>query len=60
MYSFKHSLTSAIDGVEWSFSRHDHFTIRERTPVTDWTGGCVVPRDGLDSVSKRKIPNLAF
>jgi hypothetical protein len=31
---------------------------RERTPGTNWIGGWVGPRAGLDKVSKRKIPNL--
>jgi hypothetical protein len=28
------SLTSALDGGEWSVSRPDHFTPRERAPST--------------------------
>jgi hypothetical protein len=42
-YSFTHSLTSAIDGGEWSASRPGHC--------------CVGPRAVLDAVVKRKIPS---
>jgi hypothetical protein len=52
-----HFLTSALDGGEWSVARADHFTPRERDPVTHWIGGWVGPRSGLDMVSKRKIPS---
>jgi len=34
-------LTSALDGGEWSASRPDRFTPRERVPVTHWIGGWV-------------------
>jgi len=34
MYSSTHSLTSAIDGGEWSASRPGRFTLTERVPVT--------------------------
>jgi hypothetical protein len=38
-----HSLTSALDGGEWSASRPGRFTPRERAPGThwirDWVGG---------------------
>jgi hypothetical protein len=47
------SLTSALDGREWSASRPGRFTPRERAPGTHWIG----TRDGLDAVSKRKIHN---
>jgi hypothetical protein len=33
-YSSTHSLTSALDGGEWSASRPDRFTPRERAPGT--------------------------
>jgi len=56
MYSSIHSLTSALDGGEWSASRLAHFTSRERTPDTHWIGGWGGPRAGLDAVVKRKIP----
>jgi hypothetical protein len=55
--SFNHSLTSALDGGEWSASRPGHFTSRERAPGTHWIGGWVGPRAVLDSVVKRKIPS---
>jgi hypothetical protein len=55
-YSSTHSLTSALDGGEWSASRPGHFTPRERALGTDWIGGSVGPRTGLDAVSKIRIP----
>jgi hypothetical protein len=57
MYSSTHSLTSALDGGEWSASRPCRFTPTERAPGTHWTGGWVVPRAVLDAVMKRKIPS---
>jgi hypothetical protein len=39
-----HSLTSALDGGEWSASRPCRFTPRERAPPTHWIGGWVGPR----------------
>jgi hypothetical protein len=48
-------LTSALDDGEWSASRLGHFTPRERAPSTDWIGGWVSPREGLDALEKRKI-----
>jgi len=35
------SLTSALDGGEWSTSRN-HFTPRERTTGAHWIGSCLV------------------
>jgi hypothetical protein len=55
-YSFTHSLTSALDGGEWSISRPGRFTPRERAPGTHWIGGWVGPRAVLEAVVKRKIP----
>jgi hypothetical protein len=52
-----HSLTSALNGGEWSASRPGHFTSRERAPGTHWLGGWVGPRAVLDAVVKRKIPS---
>jgi hypothetical protein len=49
-----HSLTSVLDGGEWSSSCPGHFTPRERAPGTHWIGGWVGPRAILDAV-KRKI-----
>jgi hypothetical protein len=57
MYSYTHSLTSALDGGEWSASRPGHFTSRERVAGTHWIGGWVGPRAVLDAVVKRKIPS---
>jgi hypothetical protein len=56
-YSSTHSLTSALDGGEWSASRPGRLTPRERAPVTHWIGGWVGPRSVLDVVVKRKIPS---
>jgi hypothetical protein len=55
MYSSTHSLTSALDGGEWSASRPARFTPRERAPSTHWIGGWVGPRPVLEAVVKRKI-----
>jgi hypothetical protein len=57
MYSSTHSLTSALDGGEWSASRPGSFTPRERAPGTHWIGGWVGPRAVLDAVVERKIPS---
>jgi hypothetical protein len=37
-YSSIHSVTSALDGGEWSASRPGRFTPRERDPGTHWIG----------------------
>jgi hypothetical protein len=58
MYSSTYSLTSALDGGEWSSSRPVRFTPRERAPGTHWIGGWVGPRAVLDAVVKRKISSL--
>jgi hypothetical protein len=42
-----HSLTSGLDGGEWSASRLGRFTPRERAPGTHWIGGWVGPRADL-------------
>jgi hypothetical protein len=57
MYCSAHSLTSVLDGGEWSASRPGRFTSRERAPGTHWIGGCVGPRAVLDAVVKRKFPS---
>jgi len=46
-YSATHSLTSALDGVEWLASRPGRFTSRERAPGTYWIGGWVAPEPFL-------------
>jgi hypothetical protein len=56
-YSSNHSLTSALDGGEWSASRTGRFTSTERAPGTHWIGGWVGSRAVLDAVMKGKIPN---
>jgi hypothetical protein len=57
MYSFIHSLTSAVDGGEWLVSCPGRFTPRERAPGIHCIGGWVGSRIGLDAVAKRKIPS---
>jgi hypothetical protein len=56
--SSMHSLTSALDGGEWSASRPGRIIPRERDLGNHWIGGWVGPRAGLDAVLKRKIPSL--
>jgi hypothetical protein len=53
MYSSSHSLTSTLDGGEWSASRPDRFTPRESAPGIHWIGGWVGPRTVLDAVVKK-------
>jgi hypothetical protein len=48
-------LTSALDGCEWSASRTGRFIPREIAPGSQWIGGWVGPRAGLDRIEKRKI-----
>jgi hypothetical protein len=50
-------LTLALDGGEWSASHPGCFTPRERDPGTNWIGGWLGPRVGLDMVVKRNIPS---
>jgi len=54
-YSSTHSLTSVLDGGEWSASRPGRFIPKERVPGTHCIGGWVGPRAGLDAVVRRKI-----
>jgi hypothetical protein len=57
MFGSTHSLTSELDGSEWSVSNLGLCTTRERAPGTLWIGGWVGPRAGPDAVVKRKIPS---
>jgi hypothetical protein len=52
-----HSLTSVLDGGEWSASRPGPFIPREKAPGTHWIGGWVGPGAGLDAVMNGKIPS---
>jgi hypothetical protein len=52
-----HSLTSVLDGGEWSASHPGRFTPRERAFNTHWIGGWVGSRAVLDAVVRRKIPS---
>jgi hypothetical protein len=56
--SSTHSLTSALDGSEWSASRPSRFTPRERAPGTHRIGGWVGSRAIQDAVVKRIIPSF--
>jgi hypothetical protein len=56
-YGSTHSLTSALEGGEWSASHPDRFIPSERSPGTHRIGGWVDPRAGLVAVVKRKIPS---
>jgi hypothetical protein len=56
-HSSTHSLTSALDGGEWSASRPGRFITKERAPGSHWIGGWVGPSAVLDTVMKRKIPS---
>jgi hypothetical protein len=51
-------LNSAPDGGEWSASIPDRLTAGEEASSMHWTGGWLLPRVGLDAVSKRKISCL--
>jgi hypothetical protein len=52
------SLTSALNGGEWSASRPGRFIPSERARGTQWIGGWVGSRAFLDAVVRRKIPSL--
>jgi hypothetical protein len=51
-YSFT---TSTLDGGEWSASRPGRALPREKDLGTQWTGGWVGPRAGLDTEARGKI-----
>jgi hypothetical protein len=51
-------LTSALVGGEWSTSRPGRITPGERAPSTQWIGGWVDLRAGLDDLEKRKFFSL--
>jgi len=50
-----YSLTSTLDGGEWSASRPGRFVPREIVSGTPWIRGWVGSRAGMDAVAKRKI-----
>jgi hypothetical protein len=52
-----HSLTSALDGGEWSASRTSRFTLGERFAVPIRQEAGWAPTAGLDAVENKKIPN---
>jgi hypothetical protein len=53
-------LASALAGSEWSASRPGRFTPGARAPSTQWIGGCIDPRAGLDDMKKKflTLPGL--
>jgi hypothetical protein len=52
-------MTSALDGDEWSDSHTGRFTSGDRAIGTQWIGGFVGPRTGLNAVGKKKHLTLA-
>jgi hypothetical protein len=51
-----HTLTSTLEGGEWSVSRYGRITPGVIELGKLWIGGCVGPRAGLDAETKRKNP----
>jgi len=49
------SLTSALDGGEWSASLPGRFAPRERAPHTHWIGGYVSPRNSEDKFTNSQL-----
>jgi hypothetical protein len=56
-YSSTHSLTSALDGGEWSASRLGRFTPRERAPGTHWRLSGPQSRSGRGGEEKNSQPS---
>jgi hypothetical protein len=56
-YSSTLSLTSALDGGEWSASRPASFTPRGRDAGNHWVGGWLGSRAVRDAVVEKKIPS---
>jgi hypothetical protein len=54
-YSSTHSLTSALDGGEWSVSRPSRFIPREIAPGTHWRGGWVGLRAVVEATKKQNF-----
>jgi hypothetical protein len=48
-------LTTVLNGGERSGSRLDRFTARRIASGTNWVGGCMLPRVGLDVLQKGRI-----
>jgi hypothetical protein len=48
-------LASAIVGGEWSASCSSRFNPGEKFPSTNWIGGWLGPKAGLDDMDKRKF-----
>jgi hypothetical protein len=58
-YSSTHSLTSALDGGEWSVSRPGRFTLRDRAPGIRpvWTRWYLTTAVSLTRVCIQKFPD---
>jgi hypothetical protein len=54
-YSSTHSLTSALDGDEWSASRPGRFTTREGAHGIHWIGAWGGLRAGLETLPPRIV-----
>jgi len=61
-YSSTHSLTSMLDGGEWSASCPSCFSPRERAPCTHWIGSWVGPQShsGHSGEEKNSQPPLGI
>jgi hypothetical protein len=57
-----HSLTSALDGCEWSASLPGRFTPRGRAPSTHWIGGWGGPQSrsghGVEEKNSQPLPRI--
>jgi hypothetical protein len=53
-------LTLGLDGGEWSVSRPCCFNAGAKAPDTQWIGGWVGPRVGMDAVAEIKSPFTAL
>jgi hypothetical protein len=51
-------LTSALDGSEWSSSRHGRFSARERSPGSHYVAGCIVPNACVDALEWIQISTV--
>ena len=50
-----HVLNFSLDECEWSESHTGSLDPGDSAPSTFWTGGCVGPSDGLNTLDKSKI-----
>jgi hypothetical protein len=54
---YSSTLTLTLERCEWSASQPGRFTPTERAPGTNWIGGWMGHRAGLDTVLKRNTPS---